>query len=132
MKIMSCIAAFGLVVALAACGGEKEAGGEECQPRDDETTGEFLERCDPEAAVPSPSAEEGDQLVAELDAIVPGLAAQREDAIDSARNLCSSIVGGGQNLEQNAALRFSTGDLEVTDSQGAQIVELVRSQPWCA
>lgn len=105
-----------LALTLSACGGGEDESAPEPEPQ---------------SVIPSPSEQEGDQLVAELEALVPGLGAQREDTIDSARNLCSSIIGGGQNLERNAAVRFSTGDLEVTEDQGAQIVELVRSQPWC-
>lgn len=85
-------------------------------------------------AIPSPSPDEAEALMSDLEAIVPSVSADHDKAIDAARGVCDSILGGAQNLEESTVTRFTVGlDVdEVSAEQATQIVALVKSQAWCA
>lgn len=82
--------------------------------------------------IPSPPADQVDDLVQRLDAIAPGLAREPDDTVDNARNICDGILNGAQNLEQSTAARF-TGDGvdDVTTAQARELNELIAAEPWC-
>lgn len=105
---------------LAACGGEDE-------PAPKAETQATVK------AIPSPSPDEAQAFMPELEKIIPGVSVDRGKAIDAARGTCDSILGGAQNLEQATATRFTVGlDVDqVSEAQAQRIVELVRGQAWC-
>lgn len=110
-------------VLLAGCGGSDD------KPAESAATSEA-----PAASsqIPSPSAPEGDELVQQLDAIAPGLATEPDDTIANARNTCSSILGGGQNLQAATVTRFSGDGVEtLTPEQADKIADTIKAAPWC-
>ncbi len=128
------LAGMVLALSLAGCGSSSDDETDTCAtPPADETVAEFLERCDPGAAIPEPDEAQADALVDELAAILPALADEPGETVEKARNTCASILDDGANLEEAAKVRF-TGDGvdEVSDDQAAELVEVVRAQEWCS
>lgn len=84
-------------------------------------------------AIPSPSPDEAQSLMDELEQIIPGVSVDRAKAIDAARGTCTSILGDTQNLTQATITRFTVGlDVdEVTTAQADKVIALVKSEPWC-
>lgn len=78
------------------------------------------------AGIPAePTGTKREALLSALKAIDPSLTADEDDAIDNARNQCSTISGGG-NAEQTAKSRFSSSEHEVTDAEATVINEVLK------
>lgn len=121
-RIPTMIGLAAALLALCACSSGTDAGAESTpSPEVSTATNE----------IPRPDDAQAAELVAALGEIVPALADEPEDSIDSARNLCTSILGDAQNLEQSTALRFDDGTGRVDEDQAAAIIELVAAEPWC-
>jgi ABC-type Fe3+-hydroxamate transport system substrate-binding protein len=59
-------------------------------------------------------------ILAALKTIDPSLVTDEDKAVDSARNQCSTITGGG-NATASAQARFSTSDHQVTEAEAQAI-----------
>jgi hypothetical protein len=80
--------------------------------------------------VPSPDAAQTKALVTALGNIKPELAADEERAVRRARNVCQDVKAGkdAATMASNANYRYSGGTAgQLTDAQGAKIVEAVKS-----
>jgi hypothetical protein len=75
---------------------------------------------------PEPTGAKRAALLAALKAVDPSLVADEDDAIDNARNQCSTISGGG-NATLTAKGRFSTPEHEVTDAEAQAINAAVKA-----
>lgn len=75
----------------------------------------------PAGIPPKPEGAEREALLGALRAINPALAEDPDNAIDNARNQCSAINGGGDNVDSLAQQRFSTGSHEVTTVEAKAI-----------
>lgn len=139
MKRTLTLVIAGAALALAGCsGGDDDAAPAasasvscEEQGPDDETVKELLERCDPDAVIDEPSPDEAEALVEDLAAIVPALADDPEDTVDLARNACSSIAGGANNVHDAIRVRFTVDGQEPSDNQVSEIRRLIEAQSWC-
>ncbi|MFC8584211.1 DUF732 domain-containing protein [Streptomyces sp. NPDC057217] len=70
---------------------------------------------------PEPTGAERTALLAALRAVNPALVADEDDAIDNARNQCSSLTGGGKDPDGTAQQRFSGDGHEVTAAEAKAI-----------
>ncbi|WP_031010675.1 hypothetical protein [Streptomyces sp. NRRL F-5727] len=68
----------------------------------------------PAGIPPEPQGAEREALLGALRTINPALVEDPDKAIDRARNQCSAINGGGDNVDSLAQQRFSTSSHEVT------------------
>jgi hypothetical protein len=67
-----------------------------------------------------------------LRAVDPAIAADEYEAVDNARNHCSTINGGGGDADTTAKARFSTSDHQVTDAEAKLINEALKGTLCCA
>lgn len=74
---------------------------------------------------PEPDSAQRAVLLAGLKAIDPWLVGDEDEAIDNARNQCSTISGGG-NADATAKSRFSTPAHEVTDDEAKAINRVLK------
>ncbi|WP_405962269.1 hypothetical protein OG713_02670 [Streptomyces sp. NBC_00723] len=74
---------------------------------------------------PEPDSAQRAVLLAGLQAIDPWLVGDEDEAIDNARNQCSTISGGG-NADATAKSRFSTPAHEVTDDEAKAINRVLK------
>lgn len=108
---------------LASCGGGSDE--PDTKPTSEKSTAATTQ-------IPKPTDTQADALVHELDKIAPGLASEPEDTIDNARNVCDSILGGAQNLEESTKTRFTGDGVEsLSIDQAKQIITAVKAAPWC-
>ncbi|MFJ8955595.1 hypothetical protein ACIRO1_36440 [Streptomyces sp. NPDC102381] len=80
--------------------------------------------------VPEPNAAQTTALVTKLRAIKPELVVNEERAVRRSVNVCSDVVGKKDDatMAKNANFRFSGGTAgQLTDAQGAQIVDAVKA-----
>lgn len=111
------------ILLLASCGGGSDE--PDTKPSAEKSTAATTQ-------IPKPTDAQADELVHELDKIAPGLANEPEDTIDNARNVCDSILGGAQNIEQSTKTRFTGDGVEsMSLEQAKQIVATVKEAPWC-
>lgn len=77
-------------------------------------------------------ADQGEAVLAALDAIAPGLATEPDDSLISARATCENIQVGASDLVEAAKFRFIGDGVEsLTDDQAEQIIAFISTQPWC-
>ncbi|MGW0926061.1 hypothetical protein ACWD3J_44600 [Streptomyces sp. NPDC002755] len=74
---------------------------------------------------PEPDSAQRAALLAGLQAIDPWLVGDEDEAVDNARNQCSTISGGG-NADATAKSRFSTPAHEVTDDEAKAINRMLK------
>ena len=80
---------------------------------------------------PKPTGAKRAELLAKLTAINPGIGKDEDKAIDAARNQCQSINRGGNKLDWMAAQRFSYRGNEVSEAEGKQINEMLKTSGFC-
>jgi hypothetical protein len=69
---------------------------------------------------PKPTGQARTALIAALRKVSPALVADEADAVDNARNQCSTINGGG-NADSSAQARFTSGAHTVSAAEAKQI-----------
>jgi ABC-type glycerol-3-phosphate transport system substrate-binding protein len=69
---------------------------------------------------PKPTGKTRTDLLAALRKVSPSLVADEADAVDNARNQCSTINGGG-NADSSAQARFTSGAHTVSAAEAKQI-----------
>jgi ABC-type glycerol-3-phosphate transport system substrate-binding protein len=69
---------------------------------------------------PKPTGKTRTALLAALRKVSPALVADEADAVDNARNQCSTINGGG-NADSSAQARFTSGAHTVSAAEAKQI-----------
>lgn len=69
---------------------------------------------------PKPTGKTRTALIAALRKVSPALVADEADAVDNARNQCSTINGGG-NADSSAQARFTSGAHTVSAAEAKQI-----------
>jgi hypothetical protein len=74
---------------------------------------------------PEPDSAQRAALLAGLMAVNPALVGDEDKTIDTARNQCSTISGGG-NAAATAKSRFSTSEHEVTDDEAKAINRVLK------
>ncbi|MHA5047900.1 hypothetical protein [Streptomyces sp. SD15] len=132
MRIRTTIAAVtaALAVTLVGCSSDDKA-----EPTKSSTpkATQSVDHSEAENAVgipAEPDAATRTALIEVLKAINPALVTDEDDAIDNARNQCSTITGGG-NADQTAKARFSTSEHEVTDAE-AQAINAALKASLCS
>lgn len=104
-----------LAFTLTACSSDSEPSEPKASSTADHSSAEAA------AGIPAePAGAKRQALIAALRAVTPALVTDEAEAIDNARNQCSTIAGGG-NAELTAKARFSTSDHEVTDAEAKAI-----------
>lgn len=82
--------------------------------------------------IPKPTETQAADLVETLNDIAPGLADEPEDTVDNARNTCTSILSGANNLVEATKTRFVGDGVEtLTNAQAKAIVKAVKAEVWC-
>ena len=76
---------------------------------------------------PEPTGEVRERYLESLRTISPALVADEEKAIDAGRNQCSSIKGGGKDIEGSTQQRFSHSGHEVTAAEATAIVTVLKT-----
>ncbi len=115
-------AMLGAVLVLAGCSGGDSDVDFESEPEPTAQTD----------VIPSPMADQATALVDTLATIIPALADSPDDTVDLARNTCTSIIGGANNVDDAIRVRFAVDGTEPTDEQVQQIREVIEAEPWCA
>lgn len=116
-------ASAAVLLALTACSSDDE--GDSSAPPT-EPSAEMSEALE-DAGIPAePEGAKREALLAALKVIDPALVADEEKAIDAARNQCSSLNGGADNVDSSAAQRFSAGDVQLDETQGKLINEALK------
>ncbi|MFI1002001.1 hypothetical protein ACIP10_15405 [Streptomyces galbus] len=80
---------------------------------------------------PEPTGHDRAALLNALAAVNPAIVTHEQRAIDGARNQCSSINRGAQNLDQSAAQRFTYKDVITTQAQGKRINQALKDSGFC-
>lgn len=80
---------------------------------------------------PEPTGTARAKLLDALAAVNPGIVRYEGKAIDAARNQCSAINGGAQNLDHTASVRFTYKDVTTTEAQGKQINQALKDNGFC-
>ncbi|MFE5966218.1 hypothetical protein [Streptomyces sp. NPDC056463] len=84
----------------------------------------------PAGIPPKPEGAEREALLGALSTINPALAEDPDKAIDNARNQCSVINGGGDNVGSLAQQRFSTSSHEVSAVE-AKVINATLAATFC-
>lgn len=120
------VLAVGFVLVCAGCGGGGSSNSDEAAPASSAPVAV--------PAVPRPSDQQVNTLLASLSQVDVGLAANRDRAVSRSRDICLDIKAGTapDALSARAVQRFAGGSVPtLTADQGAEIVAAVRSS-FCA
>lgn len=123
-------ASAAVLLTLTACGSDDEGDSSAPPTKTTEPSADMSEALE-DAGIPAePEGAKREALLAALKVIDPALVADEEKAIDAARNQCSSLNGGADNVDSSAAQRFSTGDLQLDEAQG-RLINAALKQTLC-
>ncbi|MFG3028665.1 hypothetical protein ACGFZJ_08975 [Streptomyces sp. NPDC048253] len=113
-----------LAFTLAGCSSDKADSAKSSTPA--ATAGADISAAEKAAGIPpEPDSAQRAVLLAGLQAIDPWLVGDEDEAIDNARNQCSTISGGG-NADATAKSHFSTPAHEVTDDEAKAINRVLK------